>query len=189
MADDGPLRTPALGLDDAHRDARRTRRDDRARRRGVVDVGEQRDLELRALRRVLLYEIGVRDSLTQVRGEAQAIGRGFGRQPDRGRRVPCRLHVRAQGCLRGGGGVGRRHVEASDEIVRRPARTDGAGADDRHAVDGSVHIHGWSLLLGVGRGLWGRQAAGISGRARQGRAFRRTPVRPPARPRWRTARS
>ena len=66
VADDGSLRTPALGLHDAHRDARRARGDDRVGRCGVVDVGEQLDLQFRALRRVLLNEVGVGEGRRQV---------------------------------------------------------------------------------------------------------------------------
>ncbi len=146
------LRTPAFGLDDAHRDARGTRRDDRVPRRGVVDVGEQLDLEFRTLRRVLLYEVGVRDgaprmSVVSSGDRAMLSARARSKQP-----CPMPPPHTTAGPPPRSGRVRRRHVEAPDEIVRRPTRTDRAGTDDRSAVDGLVCIHpfprGYSVLQG-----------------------------------------
>ena len=81
---------------------------------------------------------GARHRLAHVRRERQAIRRGSRREAERGHRVPRRVHVRAEGLLGAGRGIGRDDVEAVREIVCRPAGTDRAGADDRDAPDGPV---------------------------------------------------
>ena len=135
-------------------------------RRGVIDLSEQLDLEIRALRCVLLHEVGVRNGLPQVAGEAQPIGRGSGGEPEPGYGVPGCGYVGAQGSLRLGGRVGSRDVQASSEIVRRPTRADGAGADDRHAMAG---------VLGIRHGSLSSLEADVvvDDRARGNRQFRR----------------
>ena len=168
VADDGPLRTPALGLHDAHRDARRARGDDRVGRRGVVDVGEQLDLEFRALRRVLLNEVGVAEGLRQVRGELQAIRGGAGRESQLVTAVPRTLDVGPQCRLGARRRIGGRDIEAVGEIVRRPTRTDGAGADDCDALHWLCELMIVAPLLRLV----------VSARARRVHVFRRTPRAP-----------
>src|SRR6476660_7682132 len=96
VADDGALRTPAFSLDFAHRYARRARGDDRVRRRGIVDVGEQLHFERWALRPVLLNEIGVGQGRRQVGGELQPVRGGPARKPQLGYPVPCTFDVGPQ---------------------------------------------------------------------------------------------
>ena len=60
MPDKATLGTLAFRLNDARRYSRRTRRDDRIRRSGIVHVGEQLHLEIWTLGTVFLDEVGLR---------------------------------------------------------------------------------------------------------------------------------
>ena len=177
VADHGPLRTPALGLHHAHRDAGRARGDDRVRRRGIVDVGEQLDLEFRTLRRVLLNEIGVGQRGRHVGRELQSINRGAGCESQCRRAFPCTFDVGPQRRLGAWRRVGGGDVEAAGEIVRRPTRTDGAGTDDGDALHIFLRKHLQLLCFRLF----------VSVRARRVRVSRRKPVRPRARPRCQQA--
>src|SRR6476660_5065635 len=150
VADDGALRTPAFSLDFAHRYARRARGDDRLRRGGVVDVGEQLHFERWALGPVLLNEVGVGQGRRQVGGELQPVRGGAGRESQRGYPVPCTLDVGPQRGLGARRRVGCGDIEAVGEIVRRPARADGSRTDDCDALHWFWGSHGYYSSTSVG---------------------------------------
>ncbi len=131
VADDATFGALATRLDDAHREPRRARGDDRVGRSGCVDVGEQLDLEIGPLRPVLLDEVRLRQRLLHVGGELETLHRRLRRQSDDLERLPGLVHVPAQVrfCVRGW--IRRDHVEPAREVLRRPTRTDESRPDDR----------------------------------------------------------
>ena len=141
MADEDALGVLALRLHHARRDARRARGDDRVRRRGVVHVGEELDLEVRAARgrfpgRSRPATAPAFMSVVKVRRSRDAPGE----RPMASSCLPGLVDVLAQVGFRVRRRIGRDDVEAARQILGRPTRADDSGADDGDAVNWFVRM-------------------------------------------------
>lgn len=145
MPDDAALGVPAAGLQGAHGQPGAAGGDDGVRRQGGVHAGEQVGLEVRALRRILLHEVGVPQGLLQIGVEPYGVGIGAvldGAGGGQGR--PDVGDAPAQRFGRAGRGVGDGDAQAAGGEQGGPACADGAGADDGDAGNGRGNdVFGW----------------------------------------------
>ena len=135
VADDEACGVAQALLELADQEPRRARREHGVRRQHRVDTTVELALELPLLRRVLLHEDRAFDRLLRLVHHAHPRGVGGGTDVLPLHRGPGRVDEGAE--TRGGigSGIPGRDREAPRQKVRRPARPDGAGAEQRNGID------------------------------------------------------
>ena len=98
--------------------------------RRLVDGREQLHFEVRSLGAVFLDEVGRRERLIRVFGEAQAVARCARRQADFFELSPGLVDVFAQVGFSVWSRVGRNDVQPARQILGRPTGADDSRTDD-----------------------------------------------------------
>ena len=146
MTDDATFGMLTEGLHRTHSQSGGTRCDNCVRASRCIYVGEELDLEILPFGSVLLHQIGIRDSLLQIRRELQVIARRLLGKSDDGEVFPCGVDVAAQV----GFGVGCRvrcgDIETARKVECSPARADDSCAYNCYVSNLSALCHTFLLF-------------------------------------------
>ena len=142
VSDDTAFGALALGLNNVHGDTGRTRGKDGSRRRSIVHLCEQLDLEVWPLRRIFLDKVCLGECHRHFWLEGQPVAWSAGIHASLTERRPRFVNILPKICLCIRRRVGRDHIESARQVVSRPTCTDDSCANDCYVLNFCICCHG-----------------------------------------------